>query len=82
MLRLLKKYTFGFHVLPKTSALVPGRSIVMSSYPGALSSHDEFYLIQGQNHELIVAGTPWTVTKRSLWNFTNAKYQVSKTYSF
>ncbi|XP_029165623.1 putative phospholipase B-like lamina ancestor [Nylanderia fulva] len=76
MLRLLKKYTFGYHVLPKTSALVPGRSIVMSSYPGALSSHDEFYLIQGQNHELIVAGTPWTVTKRSLLNFTNAKHQV------
>ena len=76
MLRLLKKYTFGYHVLPKTSALVPGRSIVMSSYPGALSSHDEFYLIQGHNHELIVAGTPWTVAKRNLWNFMNVKNQV------
>ncbi|XP_029665178.1 putative phospholipase B-like lamina ancestor [Formica exsecta] len=76
MLRLLKKYTFGYHVLPKTSAPVPGRSIIMSSYPGALSSHDEFYLIRGQNHELIVAGTPWTIAKRSLWNFTNTKNQV------
>lgn len=79
MLRLLKKYTFGYHVLPKTSALVPGRSIVMSSYPGALSSHDEFYLIQGHNHELIVAGMPWTVAKRNLWNFMNVKNQVGKT---
>lgn len=79
MLRLLKKYTFGYHVLPKTSATVPGRSIIMSSYPGALSSHDEFYLIQGQNHELIVAGTPWTIAKRSLRNFTNTKSQVGKT---
>lgn len=79
MLRLLKKYTFGYHVLPKTSAPVPGRSIIMSSYPGALSSHDEFYLIRGQNHELIVAGTPWTIAKRSLWNFTNTKNQVGKT---
>lgn len=76
MLRLLKKYTFGYHVLPKTSAPVPGRSIIMSSYPGALSSHDEFYLIQGQNHELIVAGAPWIVAKRSLWNFINTKDQV------
>jgi len=51
----------------------------MSSYPGALSSHDEFYVIQGQNHELIVAGMPWVNAKRSLWNFTNAKDQVDKT---
>lgn len=80
MLRLLKKYTFGYHVLSKTSALVPGKSIIMSSYPGALSSHDEFYVIQGQkNHELIVVGMPWTIAKRSLWNFTNAKSQVDKT---
>lgn len=79
MLRLLKKYTFGYHLLPKTSEPVPGRSIIMSSYPGALSSHDEFYVIQGQNHELIVAGMPWVNAKRSLWNFTNAKNQVDKT---
>lgn len=78
MLRLLKKYTFGYHVLPisKNSAPVPSRTIIMSSYPAALSSHDEFYLTQGENHELIVAGIPMTVTNRSLWNFMNAKDQV------
>ncbi|XP_011700719.1 PREDICTED: putative phospholipase B-like lamina ancestor [Wasmannia auropunctata] len=81
MLRLLKKYTFGYHVLPisktrPTSTSVPSRSIIMSSYPGALSSHDEFYLTQGENHELIIAGTPLTMTNRSLWNFMNAKDQV------
>ncbi|XP_036149336.1 putative phospholipase B-like lamina ancestor [Monomorium pharaonis] len=78
MLRLLKRYTFGYHVLPvsKNSASVPGGSIVMSSYPGALSSHDEFYLIQGENRELIVAGTPLTVSNRSLWNFMSEKDQV------
>lgn len=83
MLRLLKKYTFGYHVLPnsKTVASVPGRSIVMSSYPGALSSPDEFYLVQGQNRELIIAGTPLTVTEqRDLWNFTKLKNQVGKIY--
>ncbi|XP_032680547.1 putative phospholipase B-like lamina ancestor isoform X2 [Odontomachus brunneus] len=79
MLRLLKKYTFGYHVLPtfNTVALTPGRSIVMSSYPGALSSHDEFYLIHGENRELNVAGIPLTVThERELWNFTKVKDQV------
>lgn len=80
MLRLLKKYTFGYHTLPnsKNVAQVPGRSIVMSSYPGALSSHDEFYLIQRQNRELIIAGTPLTTANRGQWNLTNAKDQVSK----
>lgn len=79
MLRLLKRYTFGYHVLPKTAAPVPGRSIVMSSYPGALSSHDEFYLIQGENGELIVTGTPSTVVNhRDLWNFMKLKNQVGE----
>jgi len=79
MLRLIKKYTFGYHILSKTIAPVPGRTIIMSSYPGALSSHDEFYLIQDQNHELIVAGTPLAVANNSLWNFMNTKDQVSET---
>lgn len=80
MLRLLKKYTFGYHVLSTTPALIPSRSIIMSSYPGALSSHDEFYLIQGEDRELIIAGTPLTVTNRNLRNFMNAKDQVSEKF--
>ncbi|KYM97877.1 PREDICTED: putative phospholipase B-like lamina ancestor [Cyphomyrmex costatus] len=78
MLRLLKKYTFGYHILPslKTFAPMPSRSIIMSSYPGALSSHDEFYWIQGGNHEIIIVGTPMTDTNTSLWNFMRTKNQV------
>ncbi|KAL0125168.1 hypothetical protein PUN28_004360 [Cardiocondyla obscurior] len=78
MLRLLKKYTFNYHVLPisKTSTPVPNRSIIMSSYPGALSSHDEFYLIHEKDRELIIAGTPLTITDNNWWNFMNAKDQV------
>lgn len=68
MLRLLKRYTFGFHVLPtNTAAQVPSRSVVMSSYPGALSSHDEFYIMRGEARELIATGTPLSGTIRSLW---------------
>ncbi|XP_025154223.1 putative phospholipase B-like lamina ancestor isoform X2 [Harpegnathos saltator] len=79
MLRLLKRYTFGYHVLPilKNAALVPGRSIIMSSYPGALSSHDEFYLVQGQNRELVVAGIPLSVPNHhGVWNLTRIKDQI------
>lgn len=70
MLRLLKRYTFGYHVLPissSTASLVPGRSIMMSSYPGALSSHDEFYVIENENHKLISTGTPLSVKSDNLW---------------
>ncbi|KAG7208930.1 hypothetical protein KM043_015109 [Ampulex compressa] len=78
MLRLLKKYTFGYHMLPtpKSAALVPSHSIMMSSYPGALSSHDEFYTIQGENRELIIAGTPLSLMNRTRWNYLNLRDQV------
>ncbi|XP_034188490.2 phospholipase B domain containing lamina ancestor [Osmia lignaria lignaria] len=81
MLRLLKRYTFGYHVLPatKTSALIPSRSIVMSSYPGALSSKDEFYLMQGENRELIVTGTSLIATNQSEWSFLHPKDHVMLT---
>ncbi|OAD58305.1 Putative phospholipase B-like lamina ancestor [Eufriesea mexicana] len=81
MLRLIKKYTFGYHVLPmtKTVSLTPGRSIVMSSYPGALSSRDEFYLINGENRELVVIGTPLLATKRNEWSFVYPEDHVMLT---
>ncbi|XP_043253758.1 putative phospholipase B-like lamina ancestor [Colletes gigas] len=78
MLRLVKKYTFGYHVLPaiKTAALTPTRSIVMTSYPGALSSGDEFYLMRSKSRELIVAGTSLLATNRSEWSFLHPKDHV------
>lgn len=78
MLRLLKKYTFGYHVLPttKADALIPGRSIVLSSYPGALSSRDEFYLINGENHEMIITGTSLLATNQNEWSLLYPKDHV------
>lgn len=79
MLRLLKRYKFNYHTLPvaKTAApRIPTRSIVMSSYPGALSSFDEFYLVEAENRELIVAGTPLSVPARNSWNVVNPEDQV------
>ncbi|XP_015597261.1 putative phospholipase B-like lamina ancestor [Cephus cinctus] len=77
MLRLLKRYTFGYHVsTDKDAEVVTGRSVVMSSYPGALSSQDEYYLVQGEERELIVAGTPLVVSNKSLWSHLSPKKQV------
>ncbi|XP_046834493.1 putative phospholipase B-like lamina ancestor [Vespa crabro] len=78
MLRLLKRYKFNYHILPtsKNVARIPSRSIIMSSYPGALSSHDEFYLMTTENRELIIAGIPLSVSTRDPWNFVNLEDQV------
>ena len=78
MLRLIKRYKFSYRMLPEpTSERVPGRSIVMTSYPGALSSQDESYLIEGQDRELIVAGTPLIIDNHSLWSRLESKDHVS-----
>lgn len=46
MIRILKHYNLGYHVLPKgTAPLIPGRSSSFSSYPGTLQSGDDFYVI-------------------------------------
>ncbi|KAI4495679.1 hypothetical protein M0802_008514 [Mischocyttarus mexicanus] len=78
MLRLLKRYKFNYHVLPgsKNVAKIPTKSIIMSSYPGALSSHDEFYLMTSENRELIVAGMPLSVPTRDPLDFASLENQV------
>lgn len=78
MLRIIKRYKFPYRLNPSNpkSARVPGNSIVMTSYPGALSSQDESYMISGQNRELIVAGTPLIVDNHSLWSRLQTKDRV------
>ncbi|XP_012255010.2 putative phospholipase B-like lamina ancestor [Athalia rosae] len=65
MLRLLKRYDLAYHISSSVGAKsVPGRSVVMPSYPGALSSQDEYYAVEGVGRELLVAGTPLTIDDR------------------
>lgn len=78
MLRLLKRYDLGYHMSPsEDSELVPGRSIVMTSYPGALSSQDEYYAVNGVGRELLVAGTHLTTEDQVVRNHANSIDQVS-----
>lgn len=77
MLRLLKRYDLAYHVSPsKGSKPVPGQSIVMSSYPGSLSSQDEYYAIQSEGRELAVAGTPLTIEELGTRGRGHSKDQV------
>lgn len=72
MLRMLKRYQFGYHsTSASTSGLVPGQTVSFSSYPGVLHSQDDFYLVTGdpefgkKQHQLAVLGTALNVQNRS-----------------
>lgn len=48
MLRILKRYSFQFHMAPGspvTSNFIPGHTMTFSSYPGMIMSGDDFYTI-------------------------------------
>ncbi|XP_077491383.1 putative phospholipase B-like 2 isoform X2 [Amblyomma americanum] len=45
MLRMLKKYTFGYHKTSGSREFIPGQTVTFSSYPGRIFSGDDFYLI-------------------------------------
>ncbi|CAG5089411.1 Similar to lama: Putative phospholipase B-like lamina ancestor (Drosophila melanogaster) [Cotesia congregata] len=88
MLRLLKKYTFGYHINgEKNSERVPTRSIVLSSYPGALSSQDEYYgLYQEDTKNLMnivmtaakIMAANWLATDVNSWSRTIARRDGSE----
>lgn len=73
MLRILKRYEFNFHILadPKSS-LIPGTRITFTGYPGAISSHDDFYVIKSNEkfieHHLTVTGTAINVFNTNVWS--------------
>jgi len=45
MLRILKKYNLPYHMTQGSQDVVPGAMMSFSSYPGALFSGDDFYVI-------------------------------------
>ncbi|CAN7938410.1 unnamed protein product, partial [Ixodes hexagonus] len=45
MLRILKKYSFKFHLTYGSDEIIPGHTATFSSSPGRIFSGDDFYLI-------------------------------------
>ncbi|XP_054155881.1 putative phospholipase B-like 2 [Oppia nitens] len=68
MLRVIKKYDFGYHLDRETTnePLIPGSCMSMSSYPGAVLSCDDFYILSSG---LVVLETTFEIlNNRKLWS--------------
>jgi hypothetical protein len=81
MLRIQKRYNFGFHETASAdSALVHGKIIEFSSYPGSVYSQDDFYKITkaASKIETTVVGTEIQNNNRQLWEKIMKTDQVCK----
>lgn len=79
MLKMFKQYEFRYHQVKSDKApLVKGTKILFSSYPAAIHSMDDFYIVSGSSgHNLAIAGTPITIFDQRIWRNATAKEQVS-----
>ncbi|CAB3221806.1 unnamed protein product [Arctia plantaginis] len=76
MTRLLKRYKLNYHKTAKSSELVYGTSVAFSGYPGSITSQDEFYIINGENHRMAVTGTALRNYNSKLWKDVSIMDQV------
>lgn len=73
LLRMLKKYTFNFHMSKKDSALVPVTTMTFSSHPGSLTSGDDFYVL---SNGLVTIETTIGNGNNSRWKFVKPQNSV------
>ncbi|KAI8436683.1 hypothetical protein MSG28_010171 [Choristoneura fumiferana] len=76
MTRILKRYKLNYHLTAKSPILVPGTSVDFSGYPGSITSQDEFYVVKGANHNMVVTGTSLNNYNNNLWKVVNITEQV------
>lgn len=79
MTRILKRYKLNYHLKNDDSTPVPGIQVDFSSYPGSVTSQDEFYLLQGKKHRLAITGTSLRNYNNKLWKEVDIIEQVSNT---
>lgn len=70
MLRIQKRYKFGFHETESDSSkLVNGKIIEFTSYPGSIYSQDDFYKVARRDSktQTTIVGTEIQNKNRQLW---------------
>lgn len=79
MLRMIKKYTLNFHFCEQSSVdrVVPNTNIVFTGYPAVLASLDDFYMLSGKRHRMIVAGIKIENDNMNLWTKIDLVRSVS-----
>lgn len=77
MLRMQKKYVLNYHMGPGRgrSELLPGRAMSFSSYPGVLTSGDDFYVMSSG---LVTLETTIGNGNASLWQYVQPHGQVAE----
>ncbi|XP_072271436.1 putative phospholipase B-like 2 [Pyxicephalus adspersus] len=73
MLRIIKKYTFPFRRNPNGGPVIPGSVQTFSSYPGAIFSGDDFYILSSG---LVSLETTIGNSNPDLWKYITPKNSV------
>ncbi len=60
----MKKYKFAFKSIEDKNQLIPGHSVAFSSYPGVITSLDDYYILSSG---LVVQETSIANFNKSLW---------------
>lgn len=77
MMKILKRYKLNYHqTATRDSPRISGKSVEFSGYPGSITSQDEFYLLKGEEHKLVVTGTALKNYNAKLWKDVNITEQV------
>lgn len=76
MTRILKRYKLNYHLTSKDTKSVPGTTVDFSGYPGSVTSQDEFYIIKGEDHEMVVTGTSLKNYNSKMWKDVDINKQV------
>lgn len=74
MLRIQKKYVMPLRKTLKSKKLIPGIAMSFSSYPGIITSGDDFYTISSG---LVTLETTIGNGNYSLWKYVQPKNSVS-----
>ncbi len=73
MLKIIKKYNFGFRTTATSSKFIPGREVSFSSQHGPLFSGDDFYVI---GSGLVTMETTIGNENAALWKYVKASGTV------